>query len=101
MAFLSFYSTRRPRQYNHKPIYWDPRREALDDRVLKIKKEMGLVESDEEYKSHIKGSFVEGTTHLKKRIENGETPKGRVYTNMKLAVALVLLLVLLWFMFIK
>lgn len=101
MAFFSFYSTRRPRQYNHKPIYWDPRREALDDRVLKVKKEMGLVESDEEYKPHIKGSFVEGTTHLKKRVDKGETSKERVYANMKLVVALVLLLVLLWFMFIK
>lgn len=28
MALFSFYNTRKPRQFNHKPIYWDPHKEA-------------------------------------------------------------------------
>ena len=24
MALFSFYNVRKPRQFNHKPIYWDP-----------------------------------------------------------------------------
>lgn len=101
MAFFSFYNTRKPRQFNHRPIYWDPRKEALDERVLKAKKELGLLESDEEYKPQIKGTFIEGTTHLKNRIENGETSKTRTSKNIKLAIALVLLLILFWYLFFK
>lgn len=101
MAFFSFYGTRKPRQFNHKPIYWNPRKEALDERVSKVKREMGMEELTEDYKPHIKGTFVEGTTHLKKRIENGETSRGRSAKNVKLAVALALLLVLLWYLFLK
>ena len=101
MALLSFYNNRRPRSFNHKPIYWDARKEALDERILKTKKEMGIVVSDEEYKPNIKGTFVQGTTHLKKRIENGESAQTRKYVNVKLAIILVLLLVGFWFIFLK
>lgn len=101
MALLSFYNNRRPRSFNHKPIYWDSRKEALDERILKTKKEMGIVVSDEEYKPNIKGTFIQGTTHLKKRLEAGETAQSRKYVNVKLAIVLALLLVVFWFIFLK
>lgn len=100
MAF-SFYNTRKPRQFNHKPIYWDPRKEALEERVLKAKKELGLLDPDEEYKPQIKGTFIEGTTLLKRQKENGETAKSLTSKNIKLAIALVLLLILFWYLFLK
>lgn len=101
MAYFSFYNTRRPRTYNPKPIYWDARKEALDERILKTKKELGLVVTDEEYKPQIKGTFAQGTTHLRKRLEKGETIQTRKYTNVKLAIVLVLLLVIFWYIFLK
>ena len=30
MALFSFYNMRKPRQFDHKPIYWDPHKEALE-----------------------------------------------------------------------
>ena len=42
MALFSFYHMRKPRQFEHKPIYWDPHKEALEERVSKIKREMGI-----------------------------------------------------------
>ena len=39
---FSFYNNRRPRQFDHKPIYFDPHKEAMEERVRRIKKEMGL-----------------------------------------------------------
>lgn len=42
MALFSFYNVRKPRQFNHKPIYWDPHKEAMEERVRKMKREMGL-----------------------------------------------------------
>lgn len=101
MALFSFYNVRKPRKFNHQPIYWDPRKEQLEERTRKIRREMGLEKIDENYKPQIKGTFVEGTTHLKRRVDNGETPRGRTYRNMKLILALVLLIALLWFLFFK
>ena len=42
MALFSFYNVRKPRQFEHKPIYWDARKEALGDRVEKVKRELGM-----------------------------------------------------------
>lgn len=101
MAFFSFYNVRKPRKFNHQPIYWDPRKEKLEERTRKVRREMGLEKVDENYKPQIKGTFVEATTHLKKRVDRGETPRSRAYKNVKLAVALAVLLVLLWYLFFK
>lgn len=91
MSILSFYKMRKPRQYEHKPMYWDPRREDLEERERRIRRELGLEESLEEYKPQIKGSFVEGTTHLKRSINKGEDSRNRKYKNFKLALWLVVL----------
>ena len=72
MALFSFYNMRKPRQFDHKPIYWDPHKEALEERISKVKREMGVEEPLEEYKPHIKGTFIEGTSHLKKSVGRGE-----------------------------
>lgn len=74
MAFFSFYNMRKPRQFDHKPIYWDPRKEALEERISKVKREMGIEEPLEEYKPHIKGTFIEGTSHLKNMLSEVRVP---------------------------
>ena len=78
MALFSFYNMRKPRQYDHKPIYW---------------------ESLEEYKPHIKGTFIEGTSHLKRSVGRGEDSRARKYKNVKLAVALAVLAAFFWYLF--
>ena len=100
MALFSFYNVRKPRQFEHKPIYWDPDKEELEKRVHRVKREMGLEEeSVEEYKDAIRGSFIEGTTDLKKSKSRGDDPRSRHYKNMKLLLALVALAFLFWVMF--
>lgn len=102
MALFSFYGVRKPRQFERKPIYWDPRKEALEERTRKIKRELGVLDEPlEEYKPDIKGKFIEGTTHLKKSQMRGDDTRSRKYKNVKLAVALVVLAVLLWVLFFK
>lgn len=101
MALFSFYKVRKPRQYNHSPIYWDPRKEALEERTAKIKRELGLEEPLEEYKPQIRGTFIEGTTHLKKSRNKGEETRSRKYKNFKLLLWLVVLAVILWILFYK
>lgn len=99
MALFSFYNVRKPRQFEHKLIYWDPHREAMQERVSKIKREMGMEEPLEEYKPQIKGSFVEGTSHLKKSMDKGVDSRSLKYRNVKLLVALAVLAALFWFLF--
>ena len=45
----------------------------MEDRIRKVKREIGMEEelSIDDYKAEIKGSFVEGTSHLKKSRDNG------------------------------
>ena len=42
MALFSFYNMLKTRQYDHKPIYWDPHTEALEVRISKVTSEMGV-----------------------------------------------------------
>lgn len=100
MALFSFYNMRKPRRYEHKPIYWDPHKEELEKRIQKVKNEIGQGNEDvENYKAQIKGSFVEGTSHLKRNKENGGDERSRSYKNIKLILAAVLLGILLWYLF--
>ncbi|MDR2764887.1 MAG: hypothetical protein LBB90_07640 [Tannerella sp.] len=102
MALFSFYNVRKPRQFEHKPIYWDPRREALEERVRKVKREMGILpDKPEEYKPSIKGSFMEGTRHLRKSKSKGEDMQSRVYRNMRLLLVLAVMAILFWYLFLR
>ena len=99
MALFSFYNMRKPRQYDHKPIYWDPQKGSLEEKIKKVKSEKGVKEMLEEYKPHIKGTFIEGTSHLKKSVGRGEDSRARRYKNVKLAVALAVLAAFFWYLF--
>lgn len=103
MALFSFYNVRKPRQYTHKPIYWDPHKEAMEDRIRKVKREIGMEDqlSAEDYKAEIKGSFIEGTSHLKKKPRRGDDGRSRTYKNVRLLVAAAVLAALFWFLFMQ
>ena len=102
MGVMSFYKLRKPRQFDHKPIYFDPRKEALAKRVHKVKRELGIEETDyEQSREAIRGSFIEGTTHLKKSKDKGDDIRNRVYKNMRLLLVLSILGFLLWYFFLK
>jgi hypothetical protein len=57
MSIFFFFYQRKPRPFEHKPIYFDPQKEAFQSA-----KEKGIK------RSPIKGRFVEGTIHLKRRL---------------------------------
>ncbi|MDR0994992.1 MAG: hypothetical protein LBL81_01730 [Tannerella sp.] len=102
MGVFSFYNVRKPRQFHHEPIYFDPHKEEMDARKQRIRREMGLEEQAadaEEYKSRIRGTFIDSTNHLKKSQMKGEDAKSRKYKNGKLIIYAVLLVLLLWFLF--
>lgn len=102
MAGFLFMKTRQPRKFEHKPIYWDPEKELAEERERRIKREMGIEEDDlSSYKPQIKGSFYEGTTHLKKSVDRGDDMDSRKYKNVRLAAILIILALVGWFIFLK
>jgi len=101
MALFSFYSSRKPKQFEHKPIYYNPRKEALDERIHRVKREMGVEEMDKDYKPSIKGTFIEGTHHLKRSHERGNNGHTLTSKSMKLILIAVLLIVSFWYFFLR
>lgn len=64
---------REPRRFNHKYIFVDERKEKLDKIVDNAKRDLGMLPPEETtYKDRLRGAFVNETTHLKRRKEEGE-----------------------------
>lgn len=92
-----FFNVRGPRQFRHDPIFYDPRKDALEERVKKVRKEMGDL-PEEEYKPDLKGAFVNQTSHVRRRQDNPD--KSNTSRNIRLAVVLVILLLALYYFYI-
>ena len=65
------FNVREPRRMEHKYIYYDERKEKLAKIEEKAKRELGMIPEKSFDPENIRGKFVEGTKHLKRRKENG------------------------------
>lgn len=83
---------RKPRGFNHRYIYVDERKEKLAKMEESAKRDLGMLPEKEFNPEDIRGKFVEGTTHLKRRKESGRRP-------MHLGIILIIIIVLgyLWY----
>ena len=77
---MGMFTMRKPRGFNHSYIYVDERKEKLAKMEEDAKRELGMLPEKEFSPEDIRGKFVEGTTHLKRRKESGRKP---VYRNCK------------------
>ena len=68
---MFFNSMRKPRGFNHQYIYVNERKEKLEKME---KRELGILPDKEFSPEDIRGKFVEGTTHLKRRKASGRKP---------------------------
>ena len=71
---MGMFTMRKPRGFNHPYIYVDERKEKL----AKMEE--------------IRGKFVEGTTHLKRRKESGRKP-----VHLGVILVIIALLIYLWY----
>ncbi|SRR5574344_1532250 len=93
MALFLNSKTRKPRAFEHKYIYVDERKERLQKIEEQAKRELGLLPPKEFDPEDIRGKFVEGTTHLKRRKESNRKPLS--YPKL-FVIILVLLFILHW-----
>ena len=71
---MFFNSMRKHRGFNHQNIYVNERKEKLEKMDDKAKRELGMLPDKEFSPEDIRGKFVEGTTHLKRRKASGRKP---------------------------
>ena len=76
-----FNSMRKPRGFNHQYIYVDERKEKLAKMEENAKRDLGMLPEKEFNPEDIRGKFVEGTTHLKRRKQVLQTGFFRNYTD--------------------
>lgn len=107
MGIFFFYNNRKPRKYNYVPITYNPekeeRAERLQKRIREIKRELNVPVEDEPIeKTDFKSEFVSQTKHLKKRKDREARGDTAFFTSNKvLVVALIVMLGLLIFWFLK
>ncbi|MCK9159772.1 MAG: hypothetical protein WCR45_00510 [Bacteroidaceae bacterium] len=72
---MGLFKERKPRPFNHPYIYVDERKEKLKKLEEDAKRELGMLpERKIDPAKDIRGKFVEGTKHLKRRKESGKKP---------------------------
>jgi hypothetical protein len=60
-----FFKTPRIRGFEHKPIYWNPEKERREERLERVKQELGMTEEEGAYKPLIRrGTFREQRTTI-------------------------------------
>lgn len=71
---MGLFTMRKPRAYHHEYIYVDERKEKLQKVEENAKRDLGMLPPKEFSSEDIRGKFIEGTTHLKRRKESGRKP---------------------------
>ena len=85
---MVMFTMRKPRGFHHTYIYVDERKERLAKMEENAKRELGLLPEKEFSPEDIRGKFVEGTTHLKRRRDRGRKP---VHAGVLITIIVVLL----------
>lgn len=89
---MGMFKTEKPRAFNHQYIYVDERKERLAKIEEKAKRDLGMLPPEElTAEERIRGKFVEGTKHLKRRKESERKPLTFGVLVIALAVAFYLL----------
>lgn len=88
---MGMFNVRKPRRFNHRYIYVDERKEKLAKMEEDAKRELGMLPEKEFSPEDIRGKFIEGTTHLKRRKESGRKP-----VHLGVILIIIALLIFLW-----
>lgn len=92
MAIPSFFKQNRPREFNFVTRYYDADKEAHEERVRRIKREMGIKDEGDNYKPSItKGSMSSNFKQRDSKVQRN--------TTIRLIVIVLILLLISYFFF--
>ena len=89
---MGMFAMRKPRGFNHSYIYVDERKEKLAKMEENAKRDLGMLPEKEFSPEDIRGKFIEGTTHLKRRKESGGYQK-----RFGIILVVIAVLIYLWY----
>ncbi|HZJ73319.1 MAG TPA: hypothetical protein VFC87_00820 [Perlabentimonas sp.] len=92
MGMISFIKTPKPRRFGYSPVFYDERKEALEERERQIRQEMGLTKEGEERVSLIKGQFRK-QYDSKRRVKSNRKKR-----NLRLLVIFTILCLLFYYL---
>jgi hypothetical protein len=95
MGVPRFFKLHKPKQFEYNPIYWDPEKEEREERIRRIKQEMGV---DEEGSSMQRSSIRRGSFRQYKR--NAKVRASRS-SNIRLIIILAVLFLLSYLIFYR
>jgi hypothetical protein len=82
------------KQFNYSPRYWDPEKEEREERIRRIKQEMGIEVPSDPNRSTIKrGSFRQASRNAKVKATRS--------SNIRLVIILAALLMIAYLLFLK
>lgn len=90
MGLIFMFRAPKPRQFKYTPIFYDARKEALQEREKQIKQELGLANEDSPRVSMIKGRIRAGYRQPRRE---------KTKTNLRLLIILIALLAAAYFFF--
>lgn len=88
---MSFFKQRKPKTFEHQPIYYDARKEAREERIQKIKADMGVIDEKgpkKDFEKNIRGSFREA-------VPGGSRTNRQQNSNKILRILVVLCVVII------
>jgi hypothetical protein len=90
MGIPRFFKVPQHKQFNYEPLYYDERKERLQERIKQIEQEYGINNGEENIRSLSKGSF--SYYYDRKR-------KTQKYSNTRLVIIILFLLFVAYFLF--
>ncbi len=89
----TFFQTKNPRRFHFLPRYYDPEKEALEQRIAMIEQELGLRKGEAYVPRIRKGQMM---SHFKRKSRLRERS-----SNLTLIIILGLLFALAWYLFFR
>jgi len=94
MGVPRFFKLPKPRKFSYSPRYWDPEKEDMEDRIRRIKQEMGIESGNKPAKITItRGSF--------RQFKRGTKIKANRSSNIRLIIILAVLFLLAYLIFYR
>ncbi|MCF8345995.1 MAG: hypothetical protein K9G38_02195 [Bacteroidales bacterium] len=94
MGIPRFFKVKEPNRFNYNPLYWDPKKEEFEDRVRRIKAELGKEVTYNRKSSTItRGSFRQYT-------QKSNRKAGRE-SNVRLLVITAVLMLISYLLFFR
>ena len=89
MNLFPFFRQPTPRRFDHKPIYYDKQKEEREERIKRVKKELGMTDENNEkkdYEQRLRGSFKEA-------VPGGSSREKMAKTNRTVMIIFIVLLI--------